>query len=229
VPGDLRLLDNVVWHTLATAHARFAIGQGAVRRYQRGFSPIVGFEDQQRPDLTALAGVCEPGEQLYTEGWSGPCPPGWQMTMTSSMFKMIWDDGLPPEEDEAGLVSLTQEHASRALALAELTRPGPFGVRTIELGDYLGIFDGAELIAMAGERFQVEGFREISAVCTRPGYQGRGHARRLMHVLIRRQLRRGETPFLHVVRQNAHAHQLYVRMGFRDYKESAVTVIARTS
>ena len=30
------------------------------------------------------------------------------------------------------------------------TNPGPFGIRTIELGEYFGVFDGAQLVAMAG-------------------------------------------------------------------------------
>jgi predicted GNAT family acetyltransferase len=71
------------------------------------------------------------------------------------------------------------------------------------------------------------GLREISGVCTHPDYQGRGYARRLMLELIRRQLERGETPFLHVMRANEAAHQLYLRMGFRDYLETVVRVVAR--
>jgi predicted GNAT family acetyltransferase len=45
--------------------------------------------------------------------------------------------------------------------------------------------------------------------------------------LIRRQLLRGETPFLHVMRANEAAHKLYLRMGFRDYCESPVRIVAR--
>ncbi|MGB9109780.1 MAG: GNAT family N-acetyltransferase [Telluria sp.] len=43
--------------------------------------------------------------------------------------------------------------------------------------------------------------------------------------LIRRQLLRNETPFLHVMRANAAAHELYLRMGFRDYLETVVRVV----
>jgi predicted GNAT family acetyltransferase len=68
--------------------------------------------------------------------------------------------------------------------------------------------------------------REISGVCTHPGAQGRGLARRLMHKLIRRQMLRGETSFLHVMRDNHGARGLYARMGFRDYKESVVRVVS---
>jgi ribosomal protein S18 acetylase RimI-like enzyme len=48
-----------------------------------------------------------------------------------------------------------------------------------------------------------------------------------MTKLIRRQMRRNETPFLHVKRDNGPALTFYRRMGFRDYKESVVRVVTR--
>ena len=118
-------------------------------------------------------------------------------------------------------------HADQAVALAALTRPGPFGPRTIELGEYFGCFEGGRLVAMAGERMHAGDLHEISGVCTHPDFQGRGLARRLVARLVRRQLARGETPFLHVMRDNAGAHGLYLRMGFRDHAEPVVRVLAR--
>ena len=44
--------------------------------------------------------------------------------------------------------------------------------------------------------------------------------------LARRQMLRGETPFLHVMRDNLGAPQLYERMGFASYRESVVRVIS---
>ena len=103
--------------------------------------------------------------------------------------------------------------------------PGPFGLRTIELGEYFGFFEDGRLIAMAGERMCAGALREISGVCTHPDFQGRGFARRMMK-LIRNQLRRNEIPFLHVMRENASAHGLYERTGFRDHRESVVRVVS---
>jgi predicted GNAT family acetyltransferase len=122
---------------------------------------------------------------------------------------------------------LGAEHAAQALQLAELTRPGPFGLRTIELGEYFGYFEDKRLIAMAGERMHADSLREISGVCTHPDYQGRGLARRLMLKLIRREMLRNETPFLHVMSENVGAWQLYERMGFRKYREVVVRVVSR--
>jgi ribosomal protein S18 acetylase RimI-like enzyme len=221
------ILDNIVWHALSGPQAKFSAGNDEARRYAQGFSPIVGFADQAHPNFGALERVCEPGEHFYCDGWSGAAPGGWQVEVESTMFKMIWE-GAPPESDETlDAVPLGAEHAAAALELAELTRPGPFGLRTIELGDYFGVFRGNRLVAMAGERMQAGSLREISGVATHPDYQGRGLAKRLMLKLIRRQMLRNETPFLHVMSANTGARALYERMGFTSYKESVVRVVSR--
>jgi ribosomal protein S18 acetylase RimI-like enzyme len=221
------LLDNIMWHALAGPHKQFSIGTDEARRYAPGFSPIVGFPNADRPNFAALNLYCRPGEHFYCDGWSGVIPNEWRLDAESTMFKMVWDSAAT--EDEApDAIPLTADHAQQALELATLTRPGPFGLRTIELGDYFGYFVGHRLVAMAGERTQAGALREISGVCTHPDFQGRGYARRLMTKLIRRQMKRDEIPFLHVMRANNSAHDFYLRMGFRDYKESVVRVITRT-
>jgi len=222
----VRELDNITWHTLCGPHARFAAGRGAVRRYAAGFSPIVAFEDRDRPNFGLLERYCEPGEHFYSAFWKGAAPEGWSIDVDSTMFQMVWK-GDVPEDDAPEAVALDAKHALQAVALAELTRPGPFGPRTIELGDYFGLFEGDRLVAMAGERMQAGSLREISGVCTHPDYQGRGLARRLMNKLIRRQMHRGERTFLHVMSANAGARNLYEKMGFADYSEVVVRVITR--
>jgi len=220
------LLDNITWHTLIGPHAKYATGTDEARRYAQGFSPILGFLNPNQPNFAALAPFCEPDEHFYTDGWSGPVPNGWRIDVESTMFKMIWEGEMPSVDEAADAVALKPEHATQALELATLTRPGPFGLRTIELGEYFGYFEGERLIAMAGERMCADSLREISGVCTHPDYQGRGLARRLMLKLIRRQMERKETPFLHVMRDNIGARRLYEKMGFRNYRESVVRVIS---
>jgi GNAT superfamily N-acetyltransferase len=222
-----QLLDNITWHTLTGPHAKFAAGGDDARRYARGFSPIVGFADAQQPNLDALVPYCDADEHFYCDGWAGRVPDGWRVDAESTMFKMVWEAGMPAADVTLAAVPLAAAHAPQALELATLTRPGPFGPRTIELGDYFGCFEGTRLVAMAGERMHAGTLREISGVCTHPEFQGRGLARRLMTKLVRRQLERSETPFLHVMRDNTGARRLYERMGFRDYRESVVRVIAR--
>lgn len=220
------LLENIAWHSLSGAHARHAIGTADARRYAPGFATILGFADLVHPNFEGLAPHCLAGEHCYCVGWSGAAPAGWRIEEETTLLKMVWDGAMPDADAAPDALPLAAEHASQALELATLTRPGPFGLRTIELGEYFGCFDGSRLVAMAGERLHAGRLREISGVCTHPDFQGRGFARRLMLKLIRRQLLRDETPCLHVMRANTGAHRLYAQMGFRDQMESVVRVVA---
>lgn len=222
------LLDNVFWGALTGVHARFAAGEGGVRRYARGFSPIAAFEDQRHPDFDALVACVLPDEMVYMDGIDVPLPAGWRLDVETKMFKMVWQGGTPDRDPGFAPVPLGAGHRDEAMALATLTRPGPFGPRTIELGDYFGVFHEGRLVAMAGERTHVEAFHEVSGVCTHPDHQGRGLARKLVAHLVARHVARGETSFLHVMSANTGARALYDRMGFRDYREVGVRAVTWT-
>jgi ribosomal protein S18 acetylase RimI-like enzyme len=224
----LALLDNIMWNCLSGPHTRFATGAGAVRRYAPGFSPIVGCAEPGHPDFATLASYSEVGDSFYIDIWSGAAPLGWRIDKEASMFKMVWDAPMPMADAAPDAILLKPEHASQALELARLTNPGPFGIRTPELGEYFGYFDGGRLIALAGERMCAGDLHEVSGICTHPDFQGRGFAKKLTLKLVRRQLLRGKTPFLHVMSHNSLARALYEKMGFRNYRETVVRVVART-
>ncbi len=222
------LLDNIMWNCLSGPHAKFAAGAGDVRRYAPGFSPIVGCRDPRNPDFAALANYCAAGESFFVDIWAGDAPPEWQITREASMFKMVWDAAVPVEDVAPDAIALRPEQAAEALDLAVLTNPGPFGIRTPELGEYFGYFENGRLIAMAGERMCAGHLHEISGICTHPEFQGRGLARKLTLKLVRRQIQRGKTPFLHVMSHNTTARALYEKLGFRNYRETLVRVVTRT-
>jgi len=221
------LLDNIMWNCLSGPHARFAAGTGAVRRYARGFSPIVGCQDAEHPDFDALARCSDADESFYVDIWSGVAPQGWRIDREAHMLKMIWNAAAPDSDAAIDAIPLQPAHASQALELAQLTNPGPFGIRTPELGEYFGYFDGGRLIAMAGERMCAGDLHEISGICTHPDFQGRGLAGKLTLKLVYRQMQRGKTPFLHVISHNTPARNLYEKMGFCNYRETAVRVITK--
>jgi ribosomal protein S18 acetylase RimI-like enzyme len=219
---------NIIWRCMAGSQRPLTVGTDRARRYASGFSPIVAFADPAVPAFDDLAAVCEPGRPFYCSEWSGDAPAGWAIQRDARMLVMAWAGGAPPADDASDAVPLTHAHVPQMCALAELTRPGPFDVRTIDFGEYFGAFDGDRLIAMAGERMHDAPRRELSGICTHPDAQGRGLARRLTALVVRRELARGETPFLHVVGSNARAIQLYERIGFATVREVPVRVIART-
>ncbi|MCC5021789.1 MAG: hypothetical protein J6386_02845 [Candidatus Synoicihabitans palmerolidicus] len=178
------LLDNIIWHALVGPLSSYSVGSARARRFAPDFSPILGFADPSAPAFEDLVTHCQPGETFYAADWTGPVPPGWSIAEETTMFRMVWSPGssIPSLPTGPAPTRLGPEHSSAALALALLTKPGPFGLRTIELGDYYGFFEHGDLIAMAGERFHAGDFREISGVCTHPAWQGRGLARHLMIV-----------------------------------------------
>jgi ribosomal protein S18 acetylase RimI-like enzyme len=224
----LEPLDNIMWNCLSGPHAKFATGSGAVRRYAPGFSPILGFADPLRPDFEALAGICAVGESFYCDIWTGVPPAGWKVDREATMCKMVWNAARPEIDAAPDATPLRPEHAPQAVELAKLTNPGPFGLRTPELGEYFGYFDGERLIAMAGERMCAGDLHEVSGICTHPDFQGRGLAKKLTLKLVRRQMQRGKTPFLHVMTHNTPARGLYEKMGFRIHLETVVRIISRT-
>lgn len=223
----VHILDNIVWHTLAGPHAAYTEGNHLVRRYVRGFPPFTAFRDPVHPDLHSLAHLVQPGERIYCDGWTGPAPRGWHVESESPLIRMTWEGIVKMADATTDAVPLDARTAGAALELATLARPGPFTLRTLELGEYFGIFDGAILISMAGSRTCAGGFSELSGVCTHPHFTGRGLARRLVVKVLQRLVARGESPFLRVMKDSAKACRLYRQLGFRDHDESVARTIVR--
>lgn len=71
------------------------------------------------------------------------------------------------------IVSLTKQDVPEMLELTKLANPGPFASQTIDFGNYKGIFNGNQLIAMDGQRLHAYEFTEISAVCIHPDCFGK--------------------------------------------------------
>jgi len=128
---------------------------------------------------------------------------------------------------DSEIVTLGAADVPAMVALVELTKPGPFALRTHELGTFLGIRVGGELVAMTGERMKPGKFVEMTAVCVHPDYRGRGYAQALLAAVARRIEARGEIPFLHVFSNNTSAIALYQRQGMRIRRRLYVTAFMR--
>src|SRR5262249_41096737 len=128
--------------------------------------------------------------------------------------QMVSRQPVPVPQSAIEILELATADVPEMLALVELTHPGPFFSRTIEFGHYIGIRQNGQLVAMAGQRLHITGYREISAVCTHPDWQGKGYARLLCSILVNDIWTHGEVPFLHVLPGNDVARRLYESMGF---------------
>ena len=110
---------------------------------------------------------------------------------------------------------LGEADAPAMLALATLTRPGPFRSRTRELGPFVGIKRDGELVAMAGRRLRIDGFTELSGVCTHPDHRGMGYAAALSRVVVGEILATGEAAFLHAFADHETTIAFYRGLGFQ--------------
>jgi len=210
-------LANPVWHALTTRQRSLAQGDGRARRYREDVSVFWAADELDQGGWDALAELAGPGAHVVlARDRVGEPPPGWTVLGGGTGDQMIATalTATPGAEPRGGIRPLTTGDVGEMLALVELTRPGPFLPGTIELGDYFGVFDGDRLVAMAGERMRLPGYTEISAVCTHPDARGRGLAGALTHHVARRIVDRGETPILHVRRDNHDAIRVYERLGF---------------
>ena len=113
----------------------------------------------------------------------------------------------------ANVQPLSKMHIDEMVDLATLTKPGPFGKRTIDFGYYHGIFENEKLVAMTGQRLHPKNYTEISAVCTHPDHTGKGYANALMQHQLQLIQQQGQQPFLHVREDNERAIALYQRLG----------------
>jgi ribosomal protein S18 acetylase RimI-like enzyme len=225
-PADEALLDNPAYAALCGPHARFAEIRGRVRRYQPDVAPFLGLPSSpSAQDWRDAAGLVAPGAYAAVRHAEDDIPDGWRAVDVFDLVQMVEEraTGAPSPET----ISLSGADVPEMLELVAQTQPGPFFPRTIELGDYVGIRSDGELVAMAGERFRPEGWTEISAVCTRPDYRGRGLASRLMGDLTASIQRRSERAFLHVLSTNTGAIRLYEELGFRVRQTATITVVMR--
>jgi predicted GNAT family acetyltransferase len=162
-------------------------------------------------DLATIAG--DDGLVVLVRAEPYEPPAGWTVLRTITGVQMVAGDLVTPP-GEAPIRPLTTFDVPAMLALIDLARPGPFEARTIELGRYVGVFDGDQLVAMAGERMRFPGWTEVSAVATHPAARRRGLGALLTHHVARSIVERGGTPFLHVVTGNDDAIRVYQRLGF---------------
>jgi ribosomal protein S18 acetylase RimI-like enzyme len=211
-------LDNPVWHALVGPQAGLALGVGKARHYPRAMAPFSALSEAAADAYGDLALDLPPGlEARLFRPSEEPVPSGWTVVSARPILQMIVESstslGAHPAEDR--LVALGIADSVEMLALAEVAKPGPFGDRTPELGRYAGVRDASgRLVAMAGERFHISGYVELSGICVAPDARGHGFGAALTLHLARAALARGEAPFLHVFPDNP-AAALYARLGFQ--------------
>jgi GNAT superfamily N-acetyltransferase len=220
-------LDNAIFDSLIGRHAHLSIGDELARRYKPEYSPLSGIRDLSDESFLSLSRITKVGDVLGISFIDEPVvPPDWDCFQKFLVSQMVCESLLSCKELEFQV--LEQADVVQMKELVKLTQPGPFASRTHEMGTYIGIKDGARLIAMAGERIKVSGgFDEVSAVCTHPDYQGRGYARALVYAVSNLIRARDHVPFLHVRADNQSAIRSYESVGFKIRRNFWFGVLSR--
>ena len=208
-------LDNPVWNALTGPRRALGEQRGRAARFDADVSPFSAVDDPldaaAYDDLHDLIG---PGNLGVLFVRDVAVPDGWRELFRYPCHQLVATDvdvAAAPDD----LLPLGADDVPEMLALVERTKPGPFAPRTVEMGGYVGVRnDAGELVAMAGERLRVDGYSEVSAVCTLEEVRGQGLATKLVLAVVAGIRARGEEAFLHVATDNTNALRLYLAMGF---------------
>jgi ribosomal protein S18 acetylase RimI-like enzyme len=220
-------LDHPIWSALTTRQRALAEGDMLARRYPPVIGPFAAMAGTSAESFAALGTLMSPSDLavLFTPV-QVTAPAEFKIILAKTGEQMI---GTPAEAPlgAADVVRLGADDVPAMMGLTKLTNPGPFTLRTHELGTFLGIRIDGELVAMAGERMKPANYTEITAVCVHPDHRGRGYAQMLLAAISREILAGGEIPFLHVFSDNTSAIALYRRQGMEIRRRLYVTVLQK--
>ncbi|SCW53623.1 FR47-like protein [Rhizobium mongolense subsp. loessense] len=221
------ILDRPIWSALDTAHASLAEGNAQARRYPPSIVPFAASADDAPESLEALENLPEADEtMLLVEAGPIAIPRGLAAVSEGLAVQMIAER--PHERiTDSRIQPLSEADAEEMLALATLTKPGPFTRRAQSLGTFWGIKAEGRLIAMAGQRLRQTGFAELSGLCTHPQFQRRGLGTLLFRFVAGEIAARGETAYLHAYANNTPAIDLYRSLGFRLRSDMNLRVVKR--
>ena len=169
-------LDNPAWSALTTHKSAVALVEGMARRFPPEMA-VHGALALPMPDAwQSMARLARVPVGLFS---SRPLalPTGWTVTRHVELVEMVQDDNsLVKRDREIEIIELKEADAPEMSLLYEATRPArKMCPRNQKLGLFLGVRWDGKLVAMAGLRMHLPGFREITTVGTYPGYEHRGY------------------------------------------------------
>jgi predicted GNAT family acetyltransferase len=210
------LFLNPVWHALQTRHRHFAKSTADANRYPADVVPFAAVIAPNAECMQQLHSLLASGESTWLIGQRYPqTTPDLVFKETLECFQMVLPEIVPTPRSTIDIVPLSEANAQEMVSLTTLAFPGFFRARTCEMGSYYGVRSASgELIAMGGERLQLDGYSEISGVCTHPSFRGQGLAASLIWHLVRDHRRDKVVTWLHVGCANRRAVELYLRIGF---------------
>lgn len=224
-----KLFLNPVWHALHTKHRDLAVAAGEACRYPADVAPFAAVEAASASAMRELASLLGPGEAVWIFAEEYPESDALERLDTLKCLQMVLPEEVNPPEREMDLAPLSAVDGPAMVALTDVAFPGFFRSRTYAMGSYFGVRMEGRLIAMGGERLKLDGYPEVSGVCTHPDHRGKGYAASLIWEIVRKHRRDGDVSWLHVAAANRKAIELYLRMGFVKSREVTIHRVARRS
>jgi ribosomal protein S18 acetylase RimI-like enzyme len=221
------LFSNPVWHALHGPHQPLAIIAGKACRYPADVSPFAAIAAPSAAALDELRSLLALDESLWIVDY-GRTPPGLTVVGGLDCVQMVLPRDTEPSAAASAIVPLTSEHAHEMVALTDLAFPGFFRAKTYRMGSYCGVRMDGELVAMGGERLRLDGYPELSGICTHPAHRGKGLATQIIWHLARNHRRAGLVSWLHVGAPNTRAIDLYKSLGFKAVRNLMLHRITRT-
>lgn len=204
-------LDNPVYHSLNEYHEKFCFNFGDTKFYNPEVAAFGGAAELSREkDITKYAEICDDFLIFGAQPEVG--------NLKTPLSRLVCDQYVlerPIEMDlTEEIIELKEENQEELLAFVMKFYPYYFKARTPELGRYFGIFKEGKLVALTGERMQMNDMTEVSAVITDTDYLGKGFAKQLVAFVSGKIYENNKTPFLHVAESNTGAKKLYEKLGF---------------
>jgi ribosomal protein S18 acetylase RimI-like enzyme len=230
LPKDL--FNDPAWHALNTRHSHLALIEGDARKYPLDVAPFAALAKPTELALWELHSLLAPGEYVWLYGTHYPQLPELRNEGTLECVQMVLTTDLVEQPSTVKLDRLSSADSDAMVALTDIAFPGFFRSRTYAMGTYYGVWldsrdASGELIAMAGERLLMDGYSEISGVCTHPQHRGKGLAANLIARVATDHREEGVVSFLHVVSTNTRAIDLYLRLGFVETGRVILTRLSR--
>lgn len=213
-------LDNPVWYSISETHKNFGIDYGSIKFYHPDFCPFGGFIalDNIEHYISEYAKLTD---NFFIIGPKPNVPDTLKLKNELVCLQMIIRAKIEATIEDQ-IVKLEEEQLSDLLGLVKIVYPDYFKKKTSSLGNYYGIYKNKQLVAVTGERMQMDEYTEVSAVITHPEHTGKGYAKQLVTHVVNAIFEQNKTPFLHVAESNIGAIRLYEKLGFETRKKISV-------
>ena len=214
---NIEKLNNPVWYSLSESLQEYAIDCGNIKFYEPDYAPFGGFIRNENI-IDAITQYSKRITDFLIVGEKPDFSNAVKLKTELVGLQMIIYNtiNIPITHD---IIKLNNNHKAKVIALVTLAYPEYFKKNTFNLGNYYGIFKDVQLVAITGERMQMNNYIEVSAVITHPDHTGKGYAKQLVAHAVNNIFMQNKTPFLHVAKSNVGAIKLYEKLGFQTRRE----------